>query len=224
MKSTKKATCALRRVLLLILILSLALTSCGQAIEEPVDPREVLPDEWTVGYTGDWYTANCWDAGCKGNRYYDMNNVEITLSYGCYFSQNIEIDRMFEVYTNVDIYFFDSWKNGAERQHFVRRTEDELSSEKYRVTHRHVTDENGEAWLAECFYNHSEVVHVPSELFTENIGSLRIGIYGENLAQEKESRNYHLIMYTAFWYIKISESEIMLLSPKEYYKYYDNAT
>ena len=54
MKSTKKATCALRRVLLLILILSLALTSCGQAIEEPVeepvDPREVLPDEWRYGF------------------------------------------------------------------------------------------------------------------------------------------------------------------------------
>ena len=55
MKSTKKATCALMRVLLLILILSLALTSCGQ--------EEIYADEYPNWYYGSIFDPQSHEAG-----------------------------------------------------------------------------------------------------------------------------------------------------------------
>ena len=67
MKSTKKATCALRRVLLLILILSLALTGCRQ--------EEIYADEYPNWYYGSIFDPQSSEYGKPLVTYQTLSDV-----------------------------------------------------------------------------------------------------------------------------------------------------
>ena len=67
MKNTKKAICALRRVLLLILILSLALTGCGQ--------EEIYADEYPNWYYGSIFDPQSSEYGKPLVTYQTLSDV-----------------------------------------------------------------------------------------------------------------------------------------------------
>ena len=224
MKSTKKATCALMRVLLLVLILSLALTSCGQVIEEPVeepvDPREVLPDEWRYGFNFETgiNDENLVISACSGNRYYDIDNVEITLYYGIVFHPDLETHCKYEMYGTADIYMVD-WIRGEDphaKKQLIHQMSDQLSTEEYSVT----VKRNSHGYLTEASFNHSEQIKVPREYLSRDWGFIRIYIYTNDLCYKEDPYTKMYANEICFVYMKISDSTVMLLSTKEYGKYY----
>ena len=163
MKSTKKATCALRRVLLLILILSLALTGCGWG-DAGID---------TFTSPSGWYSVRA-DAKSPTS-IFDINDVTLTFYFGQSMSPSLE--HQLENSTNLGCAYLYFENDDGDRS-FIRKTEDPITSE----THRAWYNYDG-IWT----YRHSEVLTIPAELFNKQIGEVRFEVAAvDNRSENKE--------------------------------------
>lgn len=126
---------------------------------------------------------------------FDIDNVEMTFYYGSsYIQQNdIFIDGF-------DLYFTDYHDY---KRIFVRHSDDQFYSEKYRVS------SEGEGDSAKRKFNYSEKIKIPAELFSENGGYLDFSLYGDvNIAGDFDLDNmcyiyeseYRCFAFISFYY------------------------
>ena len=213
-----------KRIILLILILSIALTGCAPTGEENVDPRDVLPDSWEYGYDNTFNELYFFYSGCKGIRYYDIDNVEIVLSFGGQFYDDLEPQREAHGFKGIDVFIGKPGWTETTKIHQIRISDEDPISEEYRILVHHNKNPIPEgvcdwATAEDVEYNHSEVVKIPKEIFTENIGVCgRIDIYVDTYLEEHGKSK--CLTTTKFWYMKLPDDKIMLMSHDEYIEYY----
>ena len=199
MKNTKKATCALRRVLLLILILSLALTGCGRG-------DAGLECGFYESNLGGYYRPI--SVGLKSSKSeFDINDVTLDFHYGFMMGDDIEYDKEnVRNYGEFDLYF----RSDSGEEYFVRHIDEPLMSEKYRVELDHY---NGK-WS----FNHSEEITVPAELFTEGTGKFQFRVYAVVLRPEVP--HYYVgdlkNVIAAVFYYKINDRGMIELSDQPF--------
>ena len=167
MKKTKKGINALRRVLLLILILSLALTGCGQG-DAGID---------TFTSPAGWYSVTA-DAKSPMS-IFDINDVTLTFYFGQSMSSSLEHEL--EDGTNLGCAYLYFENDDGERS-FIRKTEDPITSE----THRSWHDYDGIRT-----YRHSEILTIPAELFNKQIGEVRFEVAAVDNRSENKDPSVH---------------------------------
>ena len=197
MKSTKKATCALRRVLLLILILSLALTGCGQADESSngeVNLMESPRDLCSYSY----YNSKVYNDD-KG--IFDINDVRLIFYFGEveYFLGCNFYGREPRRYINYDVVLVNTDTNN---EIIVKTIEDYNTSPEYKCR---VYDFD----CRKVRYAHSEVIKIPSSLFESESGTIRFMIRGRDEDPNYSSDNINpIIASTRFDYKIVDFSKV----------------
>ena len=141
----------------------------------------------------------------SGKKTFNADNVKLTMSYGILSSTeineyNIEMMRIYMGWdiTWFEIYFADEAGNNI---HTVRKVEESLIREKYRVV-SHVRDGGYYA------YNHTEEITIPKELFTESEGTITLCLGGNNIAGEEPG--YEVLDYTYISYQLIGDNQVVL--------------
>ena len=190
MKKTKKAICALRRLLLLILILSLALTSCGQAIDngfaEGFNPHGGCDD-----------SLPHYLAILSERSIYPVDDVLVTYYYGLQMSPNIDTERKQGLYySEGELYF----TNDNSDVYFIRRTDEPLTSEEYRVNVYYESNK--------LVFNHSETLKIPRELFVGESGFIRLEIRAK---EYNFNEHFHLVYPVMY---RFSDNNTVELIPK----------
>ncbi|MBQ9760358.1 MAG: hypothetical protein IJW16_03295, partial [Clostridia bacterium] len=123
------------RMVLILLILAMPLTSCaqteptGQGTEESTEATGIM-DGFTVG---DGDESLCITCAYKSDKtVFDIDDVTLTFYYGgdFYDSLELELEKGYNI-PWFELYFKD--ENG--KKYFIRRVEENLVSEKYRMTY-----------------------------------------------------------------------------------------
>lgn len=160
MRKFKKIIKIVARVMLVVLLISSALTlsSCGnKGIEAGFEGagKDMAP-LFACAYRSD-------------KSKFEIDDVTLTFYYGGAFETNVERDRIERFsYPTFEIYFV----NDEETHILVKRVEENLVSEKYRT------------WIgrgSKRFFNHSEEFTIPKELFTKESGMICFYIYGNDV-------------------------------------------
>ena len=134
---------------------------------------------------------------------FDIDDVKVTIYFGGYFSDSIELER--ECGRNIpefEIYFSDSFENCILP---IRQIEENYVSEKYRMSF--IYDDSHHA--TEMIFNHSEEITIPKELFSEEKGLIRIIVGGVNVRISKyQILNRGIIRYEMIGTTKVRLSPV----------------
>ena len=207
-----------KRIILLILILSLALTGCAPTGEENVDPRDLLPDNWETGYKHVPFMSYMGEArlAAKGSRYNDVDNVQITLSYGHTARKSDGYVGEYP-YRGHEVYIMDYVNYEWQKKFLLIDSEEDLFNEnsyKYDATRTPTSP----AWAyVDYNFNYSTTVSIPKEVFCGDSGWVYITLFSYHQVASEESR---LTGILELYYMKLSDDKIMLTSRDEYIEYY----
>ncbi len=153
-------------LLLAMITLILTLSSCSKGVE-------IGFDSGNGGDPSPPYPH--FHASIKSDKdKFDIDDVTLEFGYGI--EDDRDIQEVLEVSSDIpsfDLYFRDEEDN----KYFIRHSEDNLVSEKYRITF----DKEEQKYV----YNYSETITVPKELFDKERGYLLFSIYGINIKQEQ---------------------------------------
>ena len=153
------------RLMLVILLLTSALTlaSCGSnGLEDGFEGggRDIVPS-FVCAYKSDRFE-------------FEIDDVTLTFYYGGGFGSDIEKEKRDRFnYPTFELYFV----NDEETHILVKRVEENLVSEKYRT------------WIgrgSKRFFNHSEELTIPKELFTKERGMICFYVYGTDVLRNEE--------------------------------------
>lgn len=105
---------------------------------------------------------------------FDINDVTLELSYGCYFINDVEweLEHSGESFSFHELYLESMDGN----RFFIKRIDEDLISEKYRISRLY--DEND--YFVEWKFNYSEMITIPKEVFADEYGRIAFRVYGEN--------------------------------------------
>lgn len=200
-----------RRIILLILILSLALTGCAPTGEQPAtpddppvtqpenpNPERPTPDKENPDETeSDGFAIGFWydDFGIMGiypliavksdKSTFDINDVTLEYSYGTNYYHTLEsyIATYKICWGNARLYFTNCDGDIA----YIKTTDEPLTSEKYQVTSREakIEDDPEDSFGIKYEYKYSEMLTIPKELFTKDSGYVWIRIVAENTVDEQ---------------------------------------
>lgn len=190
----------------MILILSLALTGCAQGEEVDDDSGS---DGFEIGFTPSTDELSSERIALKSaNRIFDINNVTLDLYYGFFMSPDIEHERECSSYYDYGrLYLF----NDTGCIKFVYQTDEQLTSEEYRIT---LTSKNEWGFS----FNHCEKLTIPSDLFTNDEGYISVIIRTRDLKnQNVESGTFISILGTAIHYKMIDENTVEFEQSKNYW-------
>ena len=134
-----------------------------------------------------------WVACKSDTNKFDINDVTLTFSYG--FPSGNAGTSSYPVY---EIWF----DNDEKQEKLIKRVEENLNSEEYLVILSFDNDQN----VQKNIYNHSEILTIPSELFSKDSGYVGFYISSIDITAPK---NGPLLNYITFYYEKI-EDEIVL--------------
>lgn len=173
---TKKVN-KIYKVLLILLIVGITLTSCSrndgvgsntnEGFQKGLNFETIHKPGTTPPLPDNRFSA------CKSDKSeFNIHFVILDFYYGGNFYEDIERELSRDSYPYFDIYFGDDYGN----KYFVKRVNENFVSEKYRCNVIH--DEYGHT--SEIRFNYSEKLWIPKQVFVEESGLIYFKIYGEN--------------------------------------------
>ena len=165
--------------------------------------------------------------GCAYNSYmcayksdkteFNINDVTLELSYGCYFINDVEwvMEHGGDIFSYFDIYIESCQKNGDKT--LIKRVEENLISEKYRITRAY--DENN--YFVGWKFNYSEMITIPKEVFSKDKDRLVFRIYGESL-RDDGLPSYRMLTFEGIGYKVIDDKVILAEEFGEDWEKYEN--
>ncbi len=161
---------------------------------------------------------SCYKMAYKSDKTeFDINDVTLELSYGCYFIHDVEweLEHGGDIFSYFDIYIESCQKNGDKT--LIKRVEENLISEKYRVTREY--DENN--YFVGWKFNCSENITIPKEVFSKEKDRLVFCIYGESL-RDDGLPSYRVLAYAGIGYKVLGDKVILAEEFGEDWEKYEN--
>lgn len=179
-----------RRVVLILLILPIFLTSCKD--NEPLESGFTIdglydPQVPFIAYYSD-------------ARKFDIDNVELTFYFGFDLIDGVE----YKDYPYFDIYFSNKFENKV----FVKRIEEKFYSQKYSCSF------DFSAVPTKIIFNASEKFKIPSELFSAEKGTITFSLHS---SPEYEYANEHQCFGATHIYYERSGNRVVLAESKSYF-------
>ena len=192
------------KMLIILLIISLAFTSCtftplfDQNTSEGFEKGLEYEKYWLPNGTPPALRDNLFCA-CKSNKSeFNINFVILDFYYGGDFSEDLEYEKKhYSDYPSFDLFFKDDDGN----EFFVKRVNENFVSEKYRCKRIEYD------FTIVTEFSHSEKLWVPRTLFTKDSGLIYFSIYGEN--QRYSDPRYECITSMSICY-KLSGNKVIL--------------
>lgn len=186
-------------MVIMMILASVISTSCDCFLIDESDGAEGIRAGFEI-------LNNCIDStsfliACESDtKEFDINNVQLIFYYGGLYPSGIESEL-----ENARNYpSFEIWlSNNEEKRILVKQMEENLVSEKYSYN----VIFNNEYNVTEAAFNHSELITIPSELFTQNSGYVDFTIYSENILEEDSQ--FELLNYIRFHYERIEDTILL---------------
>lgn len=153
------------RMVLILLILAMPLTSCAQT--EPTGQGT----ETTKGKSCSDHVIDIppnffrWESEKSE---FDIDDVTLRIYYG-----TISVNSDFP-YESFDLAFANEENDFI----FIRHQDECFNSEKYRVTVTYEEDEKGCIYISNISYNYSEMLTIPEKLFSKDSGVIIFALFG----------------------------------------------
>ena len=203
---------SISRVLLILMVFSLFVTGCGQNIDTKPDGKSKDPNDniGTVLENGfnpsnDADETPIFYCAYRSNKTeFNINDVTLDFYYGGYYYPGVknELENAHD-FPSFELYFTDDEGN----KFFVKRVEENFVSDKYSCELIYDNDWN----VVNVEFNHSEAVTIPKEIFTEDVGLIYFGIYGDNTKDHESQTKF--ITGKAIHYKVIGEQVVLSNQP-----------